>query len=49
MTIFENIRIGKSDAREEEVQWACDVANIGSFINSLPNKLHTYVGDKGLR
>ena len=48
-TILENIRLGESDAKEEDVYKACVVANIEGFINSLPEKLHTRVGDKGIR
>lgn len=48
-TIMENIKYGDGDATEEQVYHACQVANIQSFIDSTPEKLHTRIGDKGIR
>lgn len=35
-TVMENIRFGKLDANDYEVQEAADVANVDHFINTLP-------------
>ncbi|MDR0752479.1 MAG: ABC transporter ATP-binding protein/permease [Christensenellaceae bacterium] len=46
-TIMANIRIGKSDATDEEVKMACKVANCEEFINKLPNGYDTLLGENG--
>ncbi len=46
-TILENIRYGNQDANEEEVQQAAVKANAWEFIEKLPDKLLTKVGDRG--
>jgi ATP-binding cassette subfamily B protein len=47
-TIGENILYGKPDANEEEVIQAAIDANIDDFIQTLPDKYDTYVGEKGV-
>jgi len=46
-TIKENIRYAKPDASEKEIEAAAAAANALSFIQRLPDKLDTDVGDKG--
>ncbi len=46
-TIFNNITIGKTDATFEEVIEVAKIMNIHDFINSLPEKYDTLVGDRG--
>lgn len=46
-TIRENILLGKQDATEQEIVQSCIQAGIWEFINSLPNKLDTFVGKDG--
>lgn len=46
-TVFENIRISKKNASEKEVINALKKANIYDFIKTLPNNIHTYIGDGG--
>ena len=46
-TIAENLRYGKPDATLDEIQAACRAANIGAFIESLPEKYETVVGERG--
>lgn len=48
-TIRENIRIGRSDACDEEVETAAARARIHEFIVSLPNGYNTFVGERGIR
>ena len=46
---MENIRLGRSDASDEEVMAAAEIARIHSFICSLPRGYHTLVGERGVR
>ncbi|MEN3793822.1 ABC transporter ATP-binding protein/permease [Fulvimarina sp. MAC3] len=48
-TIAYNIRYGRTDASEEEVQRAADLAQIGDFIRSLPAGFKSMVGERGLK
>ena len=48
-TIEANLRYAKSDATLQEIQSACEAAQIWSFIASLPNGLNTIVGERGHR
>ena len=48
-TIAENLRYAKNDATVEEMQSACEAAQIWELIDSLPNGLDTMVGERGHR
>ena len=48
-SILDNLRYAKSEATQEEILRACDAAQIGDFIRSLPNGLETVVGERGHR
>lgn len=48
-TIAANLRYAKSDATLEEIQAACESAQIWKFIETLPNGLETVVGERGHR
>ena len=48
-SIRENLRYAKSHATDEELLLACDQAQLGTFIRSLPNGLDTVVGERGHR
>ncbi len=48
-TILDNLLYAKPDATMEEIENACKVANIYGFINSLPKKFETVVGNRGLK
>lgn len=48
-TIAANLRYAKSDTTLEEIQVACESAQIWKFIESLPNGLETIVGERGHR
>ncbi len=46
-TIKENIRFGKEDATDKEINAALSVAQTEHFINKLPDKLDSYVAQGG--
>ncbi|MBN3305635.1 MDR1 protein, partial [Amia calva] len=46
-TIAENIRYGREDVTQEEIEMATKEANAYSFIMDLPDKFETLVGDRG--
>jgi ATP-binding cassette subfamily B protein len=48
-SIAKNLRYAKVDATENEMWAACDAAQIGEFIRTLPNGLDTVVGERGHR
>ena len=48
-TIFNNVRYGRPSASDEEVWRAIELAHLASFIQSLPDKEHTLVGERGLK
>jgi ABC-type multidrug transport system fused ATPase/permease subunit len=49
VSIGENIRCGKPDATQEEIERAGKLANIHDFIMSLPDGYHTNAGEWGAR
>uniref|UniRef100_A0A4W4FVR3 ATP-binding cassette sub-family B member 5 n=1 Tax=Electrophorus electricus TaxID=8005 RepID=A0A4W4FVR3_ELEEL len=46
-TIAENIRYGREDATDEDIERAVREANAYDFISKLPDKLNTMVGERG--
>jgi len=48
-TFGSNIAYGKPDAPEEEVAAAAEAAQLTNFVESLPKKWDTLVGDRGLK
>lgn len=46
-SVMENIRIGKNSATDEEVINAARMANCEEFIERLPDKYDTYIGENG--
>ncbi|HEX7795165.1 MAG TPA: ABC transporter ATP-binding protein [Vicinamibacterales bacterium] len=46
-SIAENIRYGRPDATDEEVQTAARLAALGAFVDRLPEGLQTIVGERG--
>ena len=48
-TIGENILMGRPDATDTEVREAAKTANIDNFINQLPDKYDTTIGEKGIK
>jgi len=47
-TIRENIALGVQNAKDEEVRWAADAANIAADIESFPDQYRTLVGERGI-
>jgi ATP-binding cassette subfamily B protein len=48
-TIAYNIRYGRPDAGEDEVKRAAELAQIGPFIEGLPDGYRAMVGERGLK
>jgi ABC-type transport system involved in Fe-S cluster assembly fused permease/ATPase subunit len=48
-TIRHNVCYGRRDATQEEIDAACESAQILDFIRSLPEGFETQVGERGLR
>ncbi|MFN3548062.1 MAG: ABCB family ABC transporter ATP-binding protein/permease [Mesorhizobium sp.] len=48
-TIFYNIRYGRFDASEDEIRKAAELAQIGPFIEALPEGYRSMVGERGLK
>ena len=48
-TLFANIGFARPDATVEEVRAAADAAELGPFIDGLPNGMATRVGERGLK
>jgi ATP-binding cassette subfamily B protein len=48
-TIAYNIRYGRTGASEEDVRKAAELAQIGPFIERLPEGYRTMVGERGLK
>ena len=48
-SILENVRYGRLGATDDEVEQAINDAQLSHFIDSLPEKLNTQVGERGLK
>ncbi len=48
-TILDNLRLALPDLTEEEAQAALAAAELDSFVAALPDGLHTWIGEGGLR
>ena len=46
-SVFENIPYGNLDATDDEIWEAARLSESDEFINQLPNKEHTIVGERG--
>ncbi|XP_072365307.1 ATP-dependent translocase ABCB1-like isoform X2 [Scyliorhinus torazame] len=46
-TIAENIRFGRADVTDSEIEMATKEANAYDFIIKLPDKFNTFVGERG--
>lgn len=46
-TVMENVRFGRPDATDEEVMAAIRLANANEFIERLPDKYQTVLGERG--
>jgi ATP-binding cassette subfamily B protein len=48
-TVAENIRLGSPDATDEQVAEAARIAGAAEFIDDLPEKYATLIGERGLK
>lgn len=48
-SVMDNIRLGKKDASDEEIIKASQLAQCDEFINKLPQKYDTLIGENGER
>lgn len=48
-TLMENIRYGRRDATDEDVKEAARLAHCDEFIDKLPLKYETFVGERGIK
>ncbi|HQT52744.1 MAG TPA: ABC transporter ATP-binding protein/permease, partial [Phenylobacterium sp.] len=48
-TVYANIGFARPDASPEEVRKAAEDAELGAFIDGLPNGMSTMVGERGLK
>lgn len=48
-TLLENIRYGRREATDEEVKEAARLAHCDEFIENLPLKYDTFVGERGIK
>ena len=46
-TVMENIRLGRTDATDEEVLAAARLANVDEFAERLPDRWNTLIGENG--
>ena len=44
-TLVKNVRLARPDARDHEVEKALREAHLGGWLDSLPEGLHTWLGD----
>lgn len=49
LSIADNLRLIKKNVTEEELDDICKMANIYEFIQGLPQKYNTLIGEKGIR
>lgn len=48
-TLYDNIRYGRPDATDAEIKQAAKLAHLSDFVESLPLKWQTKVGERGLK
>jgi ATP-binding cassette subfamily B protein len=48
-TVMDNIRYGRRDASDKEVEQAAKLAHCHEFIEKLPNGYETFVGERGIK
>ncbi len=48
-SVLENVRYGRPDATEDEVRAACEAAYASEFIDRLPERYGSFLGERGVR
>lgn len=46
-TVTNNLKVGKRDATDQEIITASQIANAYEFIEQMPEKFNTFIGDSG--
>jgi subfamily B ATP-binding cassette protein MsbA len=46
-TVLNNIKVGNLNASDEDIINACEISDSMGFINNMPEKLNTVIGEKG--
>jgi ATP-binding cassette subfamily B protein len=49
LSIRDNVRMGRLDARDDEIWHALDAAEVGDHVRRLPRGLETVVGERGAK
>ena len=47
--VLDNVRYGRPEATEDEVRAACDAAYASEFIERLPDRYGSFLGERGVR
>ncbi|MEP7182229.1 MAG: ABC transporter transmembrane domain-containing protein [Betaproteobacteria bacterium] len=48
-SVLDNVRYGRPDATDDEVRAACDAAYAAEFVERLPERYDSYLGERGVR
>lgn len=48
-TILENLRVANPDAEQEQIEHACKLAELDAFIQTLPKRYQTIIGERGYK
>ncbi len=48
-SVQDNVRYGRPDASDDDVRAACDAAYASEFIERLPERYDSYLGERGVR
>jgi len=48
-SVLENVRYGRPEASDDEVRAACDAAYATEFVERLPDKYASFLGERGVR
>ncbi len=48
-SVYDNIRLARSTASDQEVEWAAELAGASEFISELPRGYNTEIGEQGSR
>ena len=48
-SIRENLRLARYNATDEQIEQACAIAGIADFIQTLPKKYETIIGERGMQ
>ncbi len=48
-TVADNLRVGNPDATDADIESACRAANAHEFVEKLPQRYDTVIGERGIR